>query len=135
MAIQVNASQDDLKFQMNGLISNANYNTKHAQMLLFINNRLVHSTSVKKALDAIYSLYLPKNSHYFVYLSFSLAPENVDVNVHPTKKEVCERLFYQKEIKKKKIARRRRRVVFVCVVCMFYKKNVCLFLTHTRSPS
>jgi len=48
----------------------------------------VKCSSIKKALDSVYAAYLPKNSHYFAYLSLEMAPENVDVNVHPTKKEV-----------------------------------------------
>lgn len=36
----------------------------------------------------MYASYLPKNTHPFLYLSLEIAPELVDVNVHPTKHEV-----------------------------------------------
>lgn len=45
-------------------------------------------TALKKSLENVYNLYLPKGTHPFVYLSLGLDPQNVDVNVHPTKHEV-----------------------------------------------
>lgn len=51
-------------------------------------DRAVESSSVKRAIENIYSLLLPKGAHPFVYLSLEIDPQNVDVNVHPSKKEV-----------------------------------------------
>lgn len=45
-------------------------------------------TGLKKCIDQVYSTYLPKNAHPFVYLSLELDPNNIDINVHPTKHEV-----------------------------------------------
>ncbi|XP_048072240.1 DNA mismatch repair protein Mlh1 isoform X4 [Ursus arctos] len=73
---------------MNGYISNANYSVKKCIFLLFINHRLVESTSLRKAIETVYAAYLPKNTHPFLYLSLDISPQNVDVNVHPTKHEV-----------------------------------------------
>jgi DNA mismatch repair protein MLH1 len=39
-------------------------------------------------IENVYSDLLPKGGHPFVYLSIEIKPENVDVNVHPTKQEV-----------------------------------------------
>lgn len=36
----------------------------------------------------MYATILPKASKPFIYMSISLPPEHVDVNVHPTKREV-----------------------------------------------
>ncbi|XP_068597667.1 DNA mismatch repair protein Mlh1 [Brachionichthys hirsutus] len=51
-------------------------------------DRLVESGALKKAVETVYAAYLPKNAHPFLYLSLEIAPQNVDVNVHPTKHEV-----------------------------------------------
>jgi DNA mismatch repair protein MLH1 len=44
--------------------------------------------ALRKSLDSVYGLYLPKGSHPFMYLSLVMNPRNLDVNVHPTKHEV-----------------------------------------------
>lgn len=51
-------------------------------------DRLVDSSKIKKAIDGLYTTYLPKGASPFVYLALELDPKNVDVNVHPTKSEV-----------------------------------------------
>lgn len=92
---------------MEGWVSNANYSMKKMAFLLFINRKLleladsrelfglcevldrsVDSANLKRALEAVYTEYLPRGMHPFVYLSMEIKAENVDVNVHPTKREV-----------------------------------------------
>ncbi|ESK91760.1 dna mismatch repair protein [Moniliophthora roreri MCA 2997] len=68
--------------------TNANYQGKKTVFLLFINHRLVESTRIKRALEAVYNGILPKGAFPFLYLSLNIDPRAVDVNVHPTKKEV-----------------------------------------------
>ncbi|KAG6973790.1 hypothetical protein JG687_00000704 [Phytophthora cactorum] len=82
------AGSMDLQRQVYGYISNANYHLKKSSFILFINDRLVECPSLKRACEYVYSLYLPKNTHPFIYLSMELPPRNIDVNVHPTKREV-----------------------------------------------
>ena len=48
----------------------------------------MESSNLKRTLEAVYANYLPKNGHPFMYLSLDIAADRVDVNVHPTKKEV-----------------------------------------------
>jgi DNA mismatch repair protein MLH1 len=52
-------------------------------------DRAVESSMLKKTVENIYITLLPKGSHPFIYLSLEINPQNVDVNVHPTKREVC----------------------------------------------
>ncbi|XP_021287990.1 DNA mismatch repair protein MLH1 isoform X3 [Herrania umbratica] len=89
--IKIEASDNDPSrsvFEMDGFISNSNYVVKKTTMVLFINDRLVECTALKRALEIVYSATLPKASKPFIYMSIILPPEHVDVNVHPTKREV-----------------------------------------------
>ncbi|KAI7817073.1 histidine kinase-like ATPase [Gamsiella multidivaricata] len=74
--------------KIKGWISNANYSVKKFAFLLFINHRSVDSPAIRKAIESVYAGYLPKNTHPWVYLSLEMDSKNVDVNVHPTKREV-----------------------------------------------
>ncbi|XP_072533534.1 DNA mismatch repair protein Mlh1 [Salminus brasiliensis] len=86
--IEVGCEDQKLAFKLQGYISNANYSVKKCILILFINHRLVESSALKKAIETVYTAYLPKNTHPFLYLSLEIAPHNIDVNVHPTKHEV-----------------------------------------------
>ncbi|KYQ52073.1 DNA mismatch repair protein Mlh1 [Trachymyrmex zeteki] len=86
--LEVELDDKDYKFKMHGLVTNPNYTNKRMVMLLFINNRLVDSTSIRKMLEDVYSVYLPKKAHPWCYISLDINPQNIDVNVHPTKHEV-----------------------------------------------
>ncbi|WWC90838.1 uncharacterized protein L201_005775 [Kwoniella dendrophila CBS 6074] len=81
--------ESKLSAQCKGWVSNANSNwARKGGWLLFINNRLVDSTKIKKAIDSLYTAYLPKGASPWVYLSLDIDPAKIDVNVHPTKSEV-----------------------------------------------
>jgi len=86
--IEFKTENDKWGFTASGYCSNANYSAKRTTILLFINHRSVESSAVKKAVEQAYQLFLPKGGHPFVYLSLEIDPARVDVNVHPTKREV-----------------------------------------------
>ncbi|XP_031389745.1 DNA mismatch repair protein MLH1 isoform X2 [Punica granatum] len=89
--MKVEASDDDPSssiFEMNGFISNASYSAKKITMVLYINDRLVECSALKRAIEVVYAATLPKASKPFIYMTIMLPPEHVDVNVHPTKREV-----------------------------------------------
>lgn len=83
-------SSEDARFgfKATGWTSNANYHVKKTTILLFINHRSVESTNIRKAIEQTYATFLPKGGHPFVYLNLEIDPQRVDVNVHPTKREV-----------------------------------------------
>ncbi|KAJ4322721.1 DNA mismatch repair protein Mlh1 [Neodidymelliopsis sp. IMI 364377] len=86
--VSLKAEDDRWGFKCEGWVSNANYSAKRTSLLLFINHRAVESAVIKKSVEQTYAMFLPKGGHPFVYLSLEIEPQRVDVNVHPTKREV-----------------------------------------------
>ena len=86
--IDFEVANEPYSFKMDGLVSNANHSAKRTTLLLFINHRSVDSTTIKRAVEQTYSAFLPKGGKPFLYLSLEIDPARVDVNVHPTKREV-----------------------------------------------
>ncbi|KAK5165272.1 DNA mismatch repair protein Mlh1 [Saxophila tyrrhenica] len=86
--IEIELQNDQYGFKTDGLVSNANHSSKKTTCLLFINHRAVDSSVIKKAVEQTYSTFLPKGGKPFFYLSLEIDPARVDVNVHPTKREV-----------------------------------------------
>ncbi|RAL14007.1 mismatch repair ATPase MLH1 [Aspergillus homomorphus CBS 101889] len=86
--VEFEVEDEKLGFRSSGLATNANYHVKRTTILLFINHRSVESTALKRAIEQTYSTFLPKGGHPFVYIDLEIEPQRVDVNVHPTKREV-----------------------------------------------
>lgn len=86
--INFEVSDEKWGFKASGWTTNANYHVKKTTILLFINHRSVESSAIKRAVEQTYSAFLPKGGHPFIYLSLDIDPARVDVNVHPTKREV-----------------------------------------------
>lgn len=86
--VALNVEDDRWGFKCSGWVSNANHSTKRTSMLLFINHRSVESPAIKKSVEQTYATFLPKGGHPFFYLNLEIEPQRVDVNVHPTKREV-----------------------------------------------
>ncbi|KAF1994787.1 DNA mismatch repair protein mutL [Amniculicola lignicola CBS 123094] len=86
--VNFKTENDRWGFKCEGWISNANHSAKRTTMLLFINHRAVDSAVIKKSVEQTYATFLPKGGHPFFYLSLDIEPQRVDVNVHPTKREV-----------------------------------------------
>ncbi|CAL5439040.1 unnamed protein product [Camellia sinensis] len=94
--MKIEVSDDDPSssvFEMDGFISNSNYVAKKITMVLFINDyyegkQTNSNRALKRAIEIVYAATLPKASKPFIYMSVLLPPEHVDVNVHPTKREV-----------------------------------------------
>ncbi|VUZ49795.1 unnamed protein product, partial [Hymenolepis diminuta] len=106
-AESVRLAVDKLGLKFEGLFSNpakiTSEGTPSIQLVLFVNNRLVESSNVKRAVESAYAALLPHrvaqiyssssvsaagNSFLFAYLSLEMPTTTLDVNVHPTKAQV-----------------------------------------------
>ncbi|KAJ3402316.1 DNA mismatch repair protein [Chytridiales sp. JEL 0842] len=80
--LEVSCEDDKWEFSMEGLVTNANFNVKKMQFLLFINSEFTRPKSPTQV--DILLLFRPERK----LSEFEERPENLDVNVHPTKHEV-----------------------------------------------
>ncbi|RNA02515.1 DNA mismatch repair Mlh1-like, partial [Brachionus plicatilis] len=88
---------EKLKFDMMAYMTNSRYSQlKQLNFILFINERLVDCQPIKKSLQNLFQMYLPKSTNPFVYMNLRIDAKHLDVNIHPTKHEV--RFLYQDEI-------------------------------------
>eukprot|EP01083_Nonionella_stella_P084629 234326_1 len=94
--MEVTGADESVGLEFKGLVSNVNYSTKKLSFILFINERLVDCSSLRKSLLGAYGNFLAKRTHPFIYLALKITPQNVDVNVHPTKREVM--FLHEEEI-------------------------------------
>ncbi|MGA8378284.1 MAG: DNA mismatch repair endonuclease MutL, partial [Methanoregula sp.] len=88
----------DLPFMhISGYISRTALSRKdHDRILIAINGRYISSPSVTAAVREGYGTLLPHGRYPVAFLSLAIDPRLVDINVHPTKKEV--RLSKEREI-------------------------------------
>lgn len=83
--------------KFHGYASNLSYTIKKSVTpIFFINGRLVTCDPLRRAIMNVYMSYMPKGFKPFIYLSLEIQASHVDVNIHPTKREV--RFLNQDEI-------------------------------------
>lgn len=70
-----------------GYITHTNYSLPRPIFTLFVNKRLVESRRIRSRVLSLYKDILQR-AYPFVYLEVDVPGERVDVNVHPSKKEV-----------------------------------------------
>lgn len=88
---------DSLRCSVDGYVTGADYVGRKTQLVLFINGRSVEFPPLKRCLEATYGAVLPKGAAKpFAFLDVRMPPGDVDVNVHPTKKEVA--FLHQEEL-------------------------------------
>ena len=84
----VDVATDTEMVSIRGFIGKPEAATKNAQQYFFVNGRYMRHPYFHKAIMTAYSGMLTgeTNPSYFIY--FDVAPETIDVNIHPTKTEI-----------------------------------------------
>nr|CCC92448.1 putative mismatch repair protein MLH1 [Trypanosoma congolense IL3000] len=77
------------RFLITGYTSDMTLPNRKLFLCVFVNNRLVDSAAVRRALDAVYGGVLVGGNRPFSVFFITVPVERVDVNIHPTKHEVC----------------------------------------------
>lgn len=54
----------------------------------FVNSRLIKCPIILKAIDLAYKNMMPQGKYPFVVINLEINPEDIDVNAHPTKREI-----------------------------------------------
>ncbi len=80
---------EGVAFSFKGFISKPEVSySKRYNLLTFLNNRCIYDYKINKAIEDAYRDYLPPLRYPFALICLDIDPSLVDVNVHPTKKEV-----------------------------------------------
>ena len=75
--------------KISGYVSTPNYTRSSKKSYhIYINSRTVKCPVFQKAIDTAYKSLIANGKYPFVVLNLEIPPSDVDVNVHPTKKEV-----------------------------------------------
>lgn len=97
--LSIPIEKEDFDYMISGyaLQPSVNRASKY-YILLYINQRMIRSYRLQKAIIDAYAPYLPKDRFPIVILNIKMDPKLVDVNVHPSKWEV--RLSKEKQLER-----------------------------------
>lgn len=85
--VQKNDELSGLK--ISGFVSTPDFvRSSRKAIYLFVNGRVVKCPILMKAISLAYENMIPRGKYPFAALSFDLPKNDVDVNVHPTKREI-----------------------------------------------
>jgi DNA mismatch repair protein MutL len=74
---------------INGYISKPQYTrASRSNYYYYVNNRWIYSQFLNKVIDKAYTTLIPSNRYPIIILNINIPYNTVDVNVHPTKREI-----------------------------------------------
>jgi len=75
--------------KLSGYVSTPDYSrSSKKDYYIYVNSRFVKCPVIQKSIDTVYKNLMGNGKYPFIIISLEIPPEDVDVNVHPTKKEV-----------------------------------------------
>ncbi|MDR4460925.1 MAG: DNA mismatch repair endonuclease MutL [Nitrospirales bacterium] len=76
-------------FQLTGFtVSPHHARTSRAPQEIFVNGRPIKNSTISHAVHEAYGSFLPKGKHPQFIVFIHLDPQSIDINVHPTKREI-----------------------------------------------
>ena len=87
--LSVDKTDREQNITVSGYVSNPQYTrSSKKDIRMFVNSRPVKCPVILKAVDIAYKNLLPVGRYPYVVLNFNVPPSQVDINAHPTKKEI-----------------------------------------------
>ncbi|MBI5417807.1 DNA mismatch repair endonuclease MutL [Candidatus Poribacteria bacterium] len=87
--IKLDYHVDNIELTISGFISKPSYSKPNKNyQLIFVNNRTVKNKVINHAIYEGYQTFLMVDRHPMTIIYLNIAPHLVDVNIHPTKREV-----------------------------------------------
>ena len=87
--VPVEKSDKISSIRISGYISTPNFTrASKKDYYMFVNSRIVKCPIFQKSIDTAYKNLTGNSGYPFIILNLELPPEDIDVNVHPSKKEV-----------------------------------------------
>lgn len=75
--------------KISGYIIKAEYSKKNrTEQFFFVNNRFIKSPYLANSIDRAYQGLIPEKTYPAFFINLEVNPENIDINIHPTKTEV-----------------------------------------------
>lgn len=74
---------------ISGFVGKPEFSKKSkGEQFFFVNNRFIRSPFLHHSVEKAYKELLPENSYPAYCIFFEIAPEDIDINIHPTKTEI-----------------------------------------------
>jgi len=86
---EINKSDLSSGIKITGYTSVPSYTRSSKKSIYtFVNSRMIKCPVILKAVDTAYSNMIPKGKYPFTIINLEINPQDIDVNAHPTKREI-----------------------------------------------